>query len=576
MQLPSYIEYLLQTILSSDVIKLNYSELKTDYDWMKQLFLKVNDSDSDQPFVNVSNICILFTNSEQIILIMEENYVLSYDEWLSLIKQDLTSISAFDVFNIITLKWPKEIPDINKARINEYRQQLQKINWKHSFSANSISFECIGESVVVQQFVESKLFDKKPKQTKTKIFVSDVLGKKCDVTHKCLLIVNGFVRKYENDYELFIPQQVLDVLLFMYAKPIAIKMEHKNSTAQIMLCIITDDWNSVLSKIINGFHMTIHPLVATYLIKIFYQYGDKNNLVDPENGITEIIQNTDKIFQVKAEGRFRAKDIPDKHLLEMMFEFFCSHGKTLQIDGISNLSIDEQLNIIEFDGILSMDKIKQKTNALCNKLPDLKHTAYKRIRFKSILWSFYKKYIASALETESHTKWSPTELALSLFIYLIKILQKPDVTEKTKNKGSVQFWKFVYFTLKYCQEESFDGQQLDLFYNDVTKNGTKTGGFGLKFVQKICNKFLLRFGSFAKVKKHIGAWYREVRNLKWYWMDWKESKWIPYRDVDQQILNHAYRYKEEKCNVVNGKYRVEFDKSGSFGNQFENTTLMMA
>eukprot|EP01084_Bolivina_argentea_P154486 269304_1 len=200
----------------------------------------------------------------------------------------------------------------------------------------------------------------------------------------------------------------------------------------------------------------------------------------------------------------------DKNLLEMLFEFY-SPSKPLIIEDISKLTIEEQLLIVKIDSISSIPKRKELTKTLYDKLPDLKSTAYKRIRFKSILSSYYKTYIE--LESMSPQQWTKTQLPLSLFVYLIKELQKPGVNEKEKKSANAA-WKFVYFTLQFCMEHQFDGQKLHLFYNEVTNNGTKTGGFGLKFVQKICNKYSLKFGKFAKVKKKVGVWYTDSKKKK--------------------------------------------------------------
>eukprot|EP01084_Bolivina_argentea_P246242 412143_1 len=112
------------------------------------------------------------------------------------------------------------------------------------------------------------------------------------------------------------------------------------------------------------------------------------------------------------------------------------------------------------------------------------------------------------------------------------------------------------------------------------KTKIEESNMGLALVKLICGKCSVMTGAFTHVKKQISIWVPPAE-AKWYWMDWEELKWIPYRDVDQQILNQAYRNREEKCNVANGKYRVEFVITGSHqpwagGNQFDNNTLMLA
>merc|ERR1712129_149877 len=126
----------------------------------------------------------------------------------------------------------------------------------------------------------------------------------------------------------------------------------------------------------------------------------------------------------------------------------------------------------------------------------------------------------------------------------------------------------------------------------LTSNGSATGGFGLKFVKKICTKYELKYGKFANIKKKIGPWYMDAlhkqpqsqqmqlhnqqmqeqsaqsaqseqkqsaqsmkppmsepvmqsqqsegntatpitNKAKWFWMDMDNFEWVAYRDVDQ-------------------------------------------
>ena len=41
----------------------------------------------------------------------------------------------------------------------------------------------------------------------------------------------------------------------------------------------------------------------------------------------------------------------------------------------------------------------------------------------------------------------------------------------------------------------------------LLNNGRKSG-FGLKFIQKICNEYSLKFDKFARTKKKIGLWMK--------------------------------------------------------------------
>ena len=211
-----------------------------------------------------------------------------------------------------------------------------------------------------------------------------------------------------------------------------------------------------------------------------------------------------------------AADESDKTAMEMLFTFYTKPDKPLIIDGLSKLPIDEQLNIIKIDNISSQKGRKELTRSLFDKLPDLKDNAHKRIRFKSILSSYYKSY--QELEILQVSKWKKNQVPLSLFIYLIKSLQSIPSDEKAikeqqkAKKNSASFWKFIYYLLKYVNDQSFDGEALKKFYDEITNFGEKPGGFGLKFVQKICGQYSLKFGKFAKVKKNVGVWVTDNVN----------------------------------------------------------------
>eukprot|EP01084_Bolivina_argentea_P204525 349287_1 len=58
----------------------------------------------------------------------------------------------------------------NKSRINEYQHELNKINWKRTFSTNSITFENIDGAAIntttVQKLILNKYEKKKAYATK--------------------------------------------------------------------------------------------------------------------------------------------------------------------------------------------------------------------------------------------------------------------------------------------------------------------------------------------------------------------------------------------------------------------------
>ena len=45
------------------------------------------------------------------------------------------------------------------------------------------------------------------------------------------------------------------------------------------------------------------------------------------------------------------------------------------------------------------------------------------------------------------------------------------------------------------------------FFNEITLNGTNTNGFSLKFAKKICIRYGLKLGKYARVRRLLPIWY---------------------------------------------------------------------
>eukprot|EP01084_Bolivina_argentea_P310267 536847_1 len=142
---------------NTNTITFQFHELKEQYQWLQHLFLKqINKHNTNIMNVNLANICKLFANADFITFWMPNGYMLSYDECVSLLKEDLPLIAAMDMMVTINFVWCNKMPMINKLRIEEYQQVLKQINWRASFSINSVSFQCVGDSKAVEEFIESK------------------------------------------------------------------------------------------------------------------------------------------------------------------------------------------------------------------------------------------------------------------------------------------------------------------------------------------------------------------------------------------------------------------------------------
>eukprot|EP01084_Bolivina_argentea_P270730 460421_1 len=195
MHIPPYIDELLQHQLSKTEISLNVAELKSKYPWVRSIILK-SDQDEYDLVLNFPNICRLFRNSDTIIFNMPKGYILSYSECIELITKDLPLISASDMSVIITLLWPEEMHQINKLRINEYQKELCQIQWKQTFSTNSVSFQCHGDSAIVQTLVEKTMATQQTlivTQTAKKK-IHSVTIRKQDINHNSEKKVKCFIK----------------------------------------------------------------------------------------------------------------------------------------------------------------------------------------------------------------------------------------------------------------------------------------------------------------------------------------------------------------------------------------------
>ena len=346
--------------------------------------------------------------------------------------------------------------------------------------------------------------------------------------------------------------------------------------------------------------------------------------------------------------------------LEMLIMFYTKPDKRLVIDELSQLSLAEQLNILRIDNISTQKQRKELTHSLFDQFSNLNDNTDKRYAFESILSSYYKTY--QELQVLPVTKWSKPQVAISLFVYVITYLRSTQAEKFAKQKPerairySDCYFRFTYYLLRYCDEEQFDGESLQQLYDAITDYGAKPGGFGVKFIQKICMYHQLKFGKYAKMKKRIRLWvaqsvensheilvqwlvfgylhesetkwrltydipsgiaemilsyfeklrkhsrksqsgankpkictkplnhkhrknniaivkHRDKRRVtvasEWYWMDMEEFQWVPYSYMDQRIINKAFNNGERRCNVSDGKYRIEFDADGdnAAGNQ---------
>eukprot|EP01083_Nonionella_stella_P210314 761508_1 len=93
--------------------------------------------------------------------------------------------------------------------------------------------------------------------------------------------------------------------------------------------------------------------------------------------------------------------------LSTLLRFFANNNP-LVIDGLNDLKISKQLETLNMDNLSSHTKRNQMIESLSQTLPDLqgKGNAFKRIRLKSIISSYYSSYFE--IERMPIHQWTPT------------------------------------------------------------------------------------------------------------------------------------------------------------------------
>eukprot|EP01084_Bolivina_argentea_P206120 351990_1 len=263
-ELPPYIANLLMYhdyYVSKSVIKLDFYDLINGCIWMHSKFVKQDNN--EQILLSISNICMIFSNADEIIFSMPENYILNETECESLIR-DLELISEMCIMTKIRFKWPSEISMKNKGNINKYLRELLQVHWRRIFFTDSVVFEC---EEISYNFAAQSLFQTQATQmisvkqnvaatiptvpTKKKLHVI-VITKKM-IRAEYVYTVEGFLRdnKMKNVYS-----DVLELLLFFYAKPIIMKVKYKSQIKSILICPVEVAWMFLENSILQAYKLS--------------------------------------------------------------------------------------------------------------------------------------------------------------------------------------------------------------------------------------------------------------------------------------------------------------------------------
>eukprot|EP01084_Bolivina_argentea_P157262 274045_1 len=265
----------------------------------------LKNQNSNHNGLNISNICQLFRNSDQVTFIMTNDYIISYSECLSLLNH-IGVISAMCINVTVRYQWPKEMKAINKTRINEYRHKLQQLKWSRTYSTNSVTFCCdipssyyglltqhntepelsltltkpdnkrssqklyaVKMTVSVTQEILSGyiriyaeqiqsvhnklislvwLYIKPPSQyseTNEKKYVSI---SKYNIRRSLILVVEGYLNIHAPKIKMI--QILRDLILYFYAKPLIMNFKYNEIINHILVCPIFDyNWLSIQHKL---------------------------------------------------------------------------------------------------------------------------------------------------------------------------------------------------------------------------------------------------------------------------------------------------------------------------------------
>lgn len=123
---------------STPKVRLLYHELLLEYKWLHSILV----ADSGRT-LDITNIAILFCQSETITFLMPHRRELTQEEWDSFLN-GLESVSKMALPMSIEIEWPSRIPIAAKTTFNDSQnvEKLKKLKWRSHFHMNrTVNFE---------------------------------------------------------------------------------------------------------------------------------------------------------------------------------------------------------------------------------------------------------------------------------------------------------------------------------------------------------------------------------------------------------------------------------------------------
>ena len=199
------------------------------------------------------------------------------------------------------------------------------------------------------------------------------------------------------------------------------------------------------------------------------------------------------------------QSLPQMTPIRLIFEIFASDHERNEfknvIDRACDIPIEQQLNALTQNEETALyPSINQMERTLIFRIfPDHLATAKDILWFQSILWKYKEQRIG--IKDISPIKWNGEQLALSLMKHSMN--QLFDDRKRTDNV----IWSFIHYLFRFTKVTGWNGQRMNEFWNETTRNGSKPDDFGRQFVQTVISHFGIEYQSFMRVQDTVTRWY---------------------------------------------------------------------
>ena len=190
--------------------------------------------------------------------------------------------------------------------------------------------------------------------------------------------------------------------------------------------------------------------------------------------------------------------------ISILFKLLVPPNDPLSVNGLESLSLDDQLDISNIDKLSTAESIDAMISTLCSnhQIVDLAVDSPQRDKFRSVLTALYEQHIV--LNHIPISEYDHKQIPFSFFLYLMDRLRRHPVDaedqmefEKDRKKAD-SMWMFIDHLIAFCNEERWNGKMM----NDLS---------ALHLVKRVCSRFELKMGHYARIRKLLPMWYQKQR-----------------------------------------------------------------